>query len=153
MTLNLLGITTVPLPTTAETGFKPSPELAATLITPKTKAIALVTPNNPVRFLFFLPFRSRSYTLVIDWSSISAIIDRLIRNARPQTPDCTHSGRNLPRFSPYRASAYCLFIIRGIVALHPHSPLLLLKVLLYPGPSPRCHRSCARNPDRHPHRA
>lgn len=49
MTLSLLGITTVALPTLASDGFLPSLETCAKLITPKTKAIALVTPNNPVR--------------------------------------------------------------------------------------------------------
>jgi aspartate/methionine/tyrosine aminotransferase len=59
MTLNMLGIGTVPLITTAKDGFRPSPELAATLVTPKTKAIALVTPNNPVcHFLLIKSSRS-----------------------------------------------------------------------------------------------
>jgi len=61
MTLNMLGIKTVPLTTTAQDGFLPSPELAATLISHKTRAIALVTPNNPVgHFLFtsYLFFRA-----------------------------------------------------------------------------------------------
>jgi aspartate/methionine/tyrosine aminotransferase len=48
MTLNMLGIKTVPLTTTEKDGFLPSPKLAATLITPKTRVITLVTLNNPV---------------------------------------------------------------------------------------------------------
>ncbi|KAJ3723431.1 pyridoxal phosphate-dependent transferase [Lentinula raphanica] len=47
MTLTLLGITPVPLITSPESSFLPSPTLASTLITSKTRAIALVTPNNP----------------------------------------------------------------------------------------------------------
>lgn len=47
MTLTLLGITPVPLITTSSDSFLPSPSLAESLITPKTRAIALVTPNNP----------------------------------------------------------------------------------------------------------
>lgn len=47
MTNDLLGISTVPLKTTIEEGFLPSPELASDLITTRTRAIALVTPNNP----------------------------------------------------------------------------------------------------------
>ncbi|KAF5391033.1 hypothetical protein D9757_003950 [Collybiopsis confluens] len=47
MTLTLLGITPVPLITSASASFLPSSSLAKSLITPKTRAIALVTPNNP----------------------------------------------------------------------------------------------------------
>ncbi|KAH6911046.1 aminotransferase [Coprinopsis sp. MPI-PUGE-AT-0042] len=47
MDLNLLGIKAVALPTRPEDGFLPSVEKAKSLITPHTKAIALVTPNNP----------------------------------------------------------------------------------------------------------
>ena len=45
----MLGIKTIPFHTLPEDGFSPSVERCSTLITPKTKAIALVTPNNPVR--------------------------------------------------------------------------------------------------------
>ena len=55
MALSMLGIITVPLVTNADTHFRPSPELTASLITSKTKAIALVTPNNPVSVLLELP--------------------------------------------------------------------------------------------------
>ncbi|KPU84376.1 hypothetical protein JI58_04025 [Marinosulfonomonas sp. PRT-SC04] len=45
MWLDMQGITTVALP--AGTGMLPDPEQAAALITPRTRVIALVTPNNP----------------------------------------------------------------------------------------------------------
>ena len=45
MWLDMSGVRTVPLPT--GTGLLPSVEDAARLITPKTRAISLVTPNNP----------------------------------------------------------------------------------------------------------
>lgn len=48
MTLTMLGIKPVLLRTYAEEGFLPSPERCAALITPKTKGIVLVSPNNPV---------------------------------------------------------------------------------------------------------
>ena len=51
MTLTMLGIKPVLLHTHANEGFMPSPERCAELITPRTKAIVLVSPNNPVRFL------------------------------------------------------------------------------------------------------
>ncbi len=45
MWLDMAGVTTVPLP--AGTGLIPEAEAAARLITPKTRAIVLVSPNNP----------------------------------------------------------------------------------------------------------
>lgn len=48
MTLTMLGITPVWLRTSAEDGFQPSVSQCAKLITPATRAIVLVTPNNPV---------------------------------------------------------------------------------------------------------
>ncbi|NDW51995.1 aminotransferase [Aliiroseovarius sp. PrR006] len=45
MWLDMGGITAVPLATGAD--LLPAPDKAATLITPRTRAIALVTPNNP----------------------------------------------------------------------------------------------------------
>jgi aspartate/methionine/tyrosine aminotransferase len=45
MWLDMAGVTTVPLP--AEAGLLPDPAHAAALITPRTRAIVLVTPNNP----------------------------------------------------------------------------------------------------------
>lgn len=45
MWLDMQGVTTVPLKTNAT--MLPDPDVAATLITPRTRAIVLVTPNNP----------------------------------------------------------------------------------------------------------
>jgi aspartate/methionine/tyrosine aminotransferase len=45
MWLDMAGVTTVPLP--AGPGLIPDATLAATLITPRTRAIVLVSPNNP----------------------------------------------------------------------------------------------------------
>ncbi|KAJ7839011.1 pyridoxal phosphate-dependent transferase [Mycena olivaceomarginata] len=49
MTLSMLNITTAPLQTRPENGFAPSVDECKALITPKTRAIVLITPNNPVR--------------------------------------------------------------------------------------------------------
>ncbi|WP_417627713.1 aminotransferase [Pararhodobacter aggregans] len=45
MWLSMTGVKAVPLPTGP--GLQPDPEAAAALITPRTRAITLVTPNNP----------------------------------------------------------------------------------------------------------
>ncbi len=47
MTLDMQGIVAVPLPCRAEAGFVPSAAEARALITPATRAIVLVSPNNP----------------------------------------------------------------------------------------------------------
>ena len=51
MTLSMLGITPVWLRTSSENGFQPSVSECEKLITPATRAIVLVTPNNPVSCL------------------------------------------------------------------------------------------------------
>jgi len=47
MALTMAGVQSKPLPCRAEQGFVPDPVLAATLIDARTRAILLVSPNNP----------------------------------------------------------------------------------------------------------
>ena len=47
MTLEMLGMTPVLLPCRPKTGMLPEVEIAEMLITPQTRGIVLVTPNNP----------------------------------------------------------------------------------------------------------
>jgi aspartate/methionine/tyrosine aminotransferase len=47
MAVTMQGLETLPLPCRAEDGFVPDPERAAALMTPRTRAVVLVTPNNP----------------------------------------------------------------------------------------------------------
>lgn len=47
MALALRGVRAVPLRTGRETGYVPDPARAEALLTPRTRAIVLVTPNNP----------------------------------------------------------------------------------------------------------
>lgn len=52
MALRMQGVGVVPLPCRAEAGFVPDPEEAARLVTPATRAIVLVTPNNPTGAIY-----------------------------------------------------------------------------------------------------
>lgn len=72
MWLDMQGVGVVPLPTGS--GLLPDPDQAAALITPRTKAIVLVTPNNPggVEYpaellgSFMELARSRGIALIVD---------------------------------------------------------------------------------------
>ena len=52
MTLDMLGIETRALATTAESGFLPDPEEFETLIDGRTRALVLVSPNNPTGAIY-----------------------------------------------------------------------------------------------------
>lgn len=51
-TLAMLGVEAIPLPARARDGFVPRVEDAETLIGPRVRAIALVTPNNPTGAIY-----------------------------------------------------------------------------------------------------
>ncbi|KAH9486038.1 Aromatic aminotransferase ISS1 [Psilocybe cubensis] len=65
MTLTLLGIKTIPLTTRPEDGFTPSVDRCRELITKNTKAIVLVTPNNPTGATY-------SPTLISEFAALAA---------------------------------------------------------------------------------
>ncbi|OCH88680.1 PLP-dependent transferase [Obba rivulosa] len=79
MTLSMLGVTTVVLKTSPEEGFIPSPERCAALITPKTRAIVLVSPNNPTGAIY-PPSLLLSFAKLARGYNIALIIDETYRD-------------------------------------------------------------------------
>ncbi|KAF5334105.1 hypothetical protein D9758_016064 [Tetrapyrgos nigripes] len=71
---HLLGIKTVPLPTFASDGFLPSVEKCRLLLTEKTKAIVLVTPNNPTGAIY-PPSLISSFAALAQTHGIALILD------------------------------------------------------------------------------
>lgn len=76
MALTMQGLEALPLPCRAEDGFVPDPDYAAALITPRTRAIVLISPNNPTGAVyppeiiarFAALCRARGLWLIIDES-------------------------------------------------------------------------------------
>ncbi|THH12346.1 hypothetical protein EW145_g57 [Phellinidium pouzarii] len=79
MTLQMMGIIAVPLPTLPHEGFLPSPRKCAELISTKTKAIVLVSPNNPTGAIYS-PSLIASFALLARERNIALIMDETYRD-------------------------------------------------------------------------
>src|SRR5262249_1237776 len=87
MTLDMLGIETVPLPCRAEAGFVPDVSALAPLISVRTRAVVLVTPNNPTGAVY-PPATIRAFAEVCADHGIALVIDETYRDfiASPGAP-------------------------------------------------------------------
>ncbi|THH16703.1 hypothetical protein EW146_g3975 [Bondarzewia mesenterica] len=79
MSLTMLGIQPIPLMTSPEDGFVPFVQLCSTLITERTKAIALVTPNNPTGAIY-PPSVLASFAQLAKERGIALILDETYRD-------------------------------------------------------------------------
>ncbi|KII86562.1 hypothetical protein PLICRDRAFT_699890 [Plicaturopsis crispa FD-325 SS-3] len=79
MAMTMLSITPVPLRTLPSDGFIPSVDRCAALITPRTKAIALVTPNNPTGAIY-PPALLASFAALARTNNIALILDETYRD-------------------------------------------------------------------------
>ena len=82
MWLDMQGITTIPLP--AGDGMLPDPDRARALITSRTRAIVLVTPNNPTGAEYPADLLRRFYELARE-HGLALIIDETYRDFDART--------------------------------------------------------------------
>ncbi len=83
MACAMLGVTPRALPCGAEAGFVPDPELAATLIDAGTRAIVLVTPNNPTGAIYPPEIIARFARLCRD-RGLFLVLDETYRDFLPE---------------------------------------------------------------------
>lgn len=85
MALGMLGIAAVPLPSRPEAGFVPTVAEAAALITPKTRAIVLVTPNNPTGAIY-PPATIAAFADLCRARGLFLVLDETYRDFLPSAP-------------------------------------------------------------------
>jgi len=90
MSLDMLGIETIPLPCAAENQLIPDASDAEKLITAKTRAIVLVTPNNPTGQEYPAATINAFYQLCKS-QGITLILDETYRDFRRDTSTPVHS--------------------------------------------------------------
>ncbi|GAA5860394.1 hypothetical protein JCM3774_000405 [Rhodotorula dairenensis] len=84
MTVEQLGLSLVPLPCAAPS-FLPSVRACAALITPKTKAIVLITPNNPTGAIY-PPELLREFARLAQEHRVALVLDETYRDFVPAGP-------------------------------------------------------------------
>ena len=91
MWFTMQGIRKVPLPCRAEAeGMVPDPDEAERLITPRTRAIVLITPNNPTGTIFSNERLTAFYRLA-ERHGLALILDETYKDFRP-TDGATGAG-------------------------------------------------------------
>ncbi|WP_333671250.1 aminotransferase [Elioraea tepidiphila] len=82
MALTMLGIATIPLPCRPEDGFVPDPEKAEALIDGRTRALVLVTPNNPTGAVY-PPATIAAFAALCRRRGIMLVLDETYRDFLP----------------------------------------------------------------------
>ena len=78
MCLRQLGVSLVPLPC-APPSFLPSPAACAALVTPRTRAIVLVSPNNPTGATY-PPALVREFAELARRNKVALVLDETYRD-------------------------------------------------------------------------
>jgi aspartate/methionine/tyrosine aminotransferase len=134
MALTMLGIATIPLPCRPEDGFVPGPEQAEALIDGRTRALVLVTPNNPTGAVY-PPATIAAFAALCRRRGIVLVLDETYRDFLPgdapphgefADPDWRDGLVHLYSFS----KSYCVPGHRvGAIVAGPAIRAQLLKVL------------------------
>lgn len=96
MALALRGVEAIPLPCCAQDGFLPDPDRAAALITPRTRAIVLVTPNNPTGAVL-PPALIARFAELCRTQRLWLVLDETYRDFGPAVPVARQSAANAAR--------------------------------------------------------
>ncbi len=79
MTLDMFGIEATPLPCRPEDAMVPDPDAAARLVTPRTRAIVLVSPNNPTGAVYPADVIAR-FAALAEKTGAALIVDETYRD-------------------------------------------------------------------------
>lgn len=79
MWLDMIGVRPVYLPFSAETGGVPDGDALAALITSRTRAIALITPNNPTGAIYS-PAHMEAYFEIAKAHGVALVVDETYRD-------------------------------------------------------------------------
>ena len=134
MALTMQGLEPLALPCLAEDGFIPDPDRAAALLTERTRAIVLISPNNPTGAVyppeiiarFAKLCRERGIWLIVDESYRDFLSPEIVPHDLFQDPDWRDGVLHLYSFS----KAYCVAGHRvGAMVCGPRVRAELNKVL------------------------
>ncbi len=95
MSLDMLGVETVPIPSATDNQLVPDAADAEKLITDKTRAIVLVTPNNPTG-QEYPPATIDAFYQLCKARGITLVLDETYRDFRHDTSTPAHSVFNDP---------------------------------------------------------
>jgi aspartate/methionine/tyrosine aminotransferase len=84
MALSMQGLEALPLPCRAEDGFVPDPDRAAALMTDRTRAIVLISPNNPTGAVYPPDIIAR-FAELCRRRGVWLILDESYRDFLPET--------------------------------------------------------------------
>lgn len=98
MSLEMLGINAVPLPCLEQKQLIPEAEIAAQLINRKTKALVLISPNNPTGKQY-PPETIDAFYHLCQSQNIALIVDETYRDFREQPDTAPHSIFDDPDWS------------------------------------------------------
>jgi len=89
MTLDMLGIRAIPLPCSASENMIPDVDLAESLIEADTKAIVLVSPNNPTGAIY-PPETIAAFLAMAKRNNIALVVDETYRDFLPMDRSAPH---------------------------------------------------------------